>query len=199
MKTKRKTFLLMALLLTGGVASAQVKIEGNVYGGGKVGSVSQNTTVVVNDGEVGNLAYSHKKHPVDPNVYDTVVITGGAVFGGGKGDQNNPDAGTIAGNTNVEISGGQVYYNLYGGGELGSVTGKATVTVLGGQVGPAPKVVEGVYNIPIALSGLDGYVFGGGQGMSDASHESYANVGSSEVTDEIEEMQSEEKNNDEEE
>ncbi len=48
MKTQRKTFLLLALLLTGGMASAQVQINGNVYGGGNLGIVTENTTVIVN-------------------------------------------------------------------------------------------------------------------------------------------------------
>ena len=36
LKSRRKAFLLLAMLLTGGMASAQVTIKGNVYGGGEL-------------------------------------------------------------------------------------------------------------------------------------------------------------------
>ena len=74
-----------------------------------------------------------------------------------------------------------MFNNVYGGGELGSVgtfdtingnvagvvenTGKTTVTITGGQVGPAPTFVSKTgssptaydsINIPIALSGTNG-------------------------------------------
>ena len=52
LKTRRKTFLILALLLTGGMASAQVQINGNVYGGGNLGIVTENTTVTVNGGTI---------------------------------------------------------------------------------------------------------------------------------------------------
>ena len=57
--TKRKLYLLLALLLCSGVASAQVVIKGNVYGGGEGstenvehGQVTGNTSVIMNGGNV---------------------------------------------------------------------------------------------------------------------------------------------------
>ena len=199
LKSRRKAFLLLAMLLTGGMASAQVTIKGNVYGGGELGDVSENTNVKINGGTIGVLEYSHTGS--DPTVlpFDTVkLVKGGSVFGGSKGSLTDATKGLVKGNTNVEIRGGHMFNNVYGGGELGSVgtfdtingnvagvvenTGKTTVTVTGGQVGPAPKVdLEHGYNIPIALSGTNGYVFGGGKGNPDANHNSFANVGNAKV------------------
>jgi len=109
------------------------------------------------------------------------VMFGGAtmgnVYGGGKGLLGHTNAGQVKGNTNVSISGGNVYHNVYGGGALASVgtfsvsdggtnptyipisgvpynwtdgTGTATVTITGGTIG---------------ISGRDnGLVFGSSRG-----------------------------------
>jgi hypothetical protein len=45
----------------------------------------------------------------------------GNVYGGGKGILGHTEAGQVKGNTNVTISGGNVYHNVYGGGALASV------------------------------------------------------------------------------
>jgi hypothetical protein len=174
-------------------SSVPTIIKGNVYGGCEFGKVHDSTSVNISGGRIGVIAYQKKTGSTD---FDTIVhITGGMVFGGGKGYKDNDyrEAGIVLGNTHVTLSGGHVYYNVYGGGELASVglresytytgtfngasttftdykpvagTGLATVTVKGGQVGPAPREETG-YNIPIGLNGVDGYVFGGGKGVSE--------------------------------
>ena len=53
-ESRRKAFILLSgLLLAGGMASAQVFIEGNVYGGGNIGEVTESTSVTVNSGTIG--------------------------------------------------------------------------------------------------------------------------------------------------
>ena len=107
----------------------------------------------------------------------------------------NREAALVTDTTHVTISGGHVQRSVYGGGEVASVglreqynyeynavqftdyrpkqsvahadsTGVAIVTIMGGQVGPAPKV-DGTHNVEIGLNGVDGYVFGGGKGIGD--------------------------------
>ena len=164
-------------------------VYGNVYGGGEVGQVSDDTEANVVSGQVGTIDYTDANND---GTFDGVThTTGGKVFGGGKGLASVVEAARVKGNSNVNISGGHVLYNVYGGGELASVgqhtevhadpgdpesavidfapednTGLAKVNVTGGQVGPAPKVESG-YAIPVGLDGTDGYVFGGGQGIGD--------------------------------
>ena len=80
---RRRTFFLMALLLMGGMASAQVNIEGNVYGGGYDGTVSDSTTVTVNGGTVGRkLTLEERKTDSSGQI---VRINTGNVYGGGDG------------------------------------------------------------------------------------------------------------------
>ena len=186
------------------IASDEAVVPGNVYGGGAMGQVKGSTDVKITAGIVGTIAYdwkdSTKQHQFYQNNYpmDTLFHTsGGMVFGGGKGDKGFRDAGLVRDSAKVTLRGGQVLFNIYGGGEVASVglrdavydsnneivdfkpktdshgadsTGLAMVTLLGGQVGPSPKVgtFSGqAYNIPNGLNGLDGFVFGGGKGIGD--------------------------------
>ncbi len=172
-------------------ANAQAAVMKHVHGGGELASVKGNTTVNINRGTIGTIGYRRKKETLESQPLDSIYhVTGGSVFGGGEGDSTYAAYALVDGNTNVNIKGGHVYYSVYGGGELASVTGKATVNVTGGQVGPAPRIELPDYNVEIGLNGVDGYVFGGGQGIgSDTIKPSYpygkyyqhANVGSAEV------------------
>ena len=164
--SRRKTFLLMAMLLTGGMASAQVAIKGNVYGGGELGVVTKNTNVTINGGTIGT------------------ENSGGSVFGGGEGSNSDHNAARVNGNTTVNLNGGKVLFNVYGGGNLGSVgvgnvddktTGVAKVIASGGQVGKDSGVTTTGPN-----AGLDAYIFGGGKGFAEG-HTNFANVDSTYV------------------
>ena len=194
--------MLLAMLLSSGVASAQIHVKGNVYGGGELGKVTENTTVTVNDGTVGEIQYDRKQGTSDTAPFDTIIHVNesGHVYGGGKGSATDSLAGWVQGNTYVTLTGGHVQFNIYGGGELGSVglvdtigsgenmdlkpkqkngkdTGVAYVKVTGGQVGPTPRTDAG-YNLPCSVFGLDGYVIGGSKGVGNGSHDykAYANV-----------------------
>ena len=173
-KARCKFFLLAAMLLTGGVASAQVVIKGNVYGGCEVGVVSKDATVTINHGTVEQ-----------------------SVYGGGMGEIDDENKGLVQGNTNVVMSNGNVQRSIYGGGELGSVgtfltfeeltypdqsvhagevvripntcqvgTGLATVKISGGRVGKVQTLMPS----PGTSANDDdcGYVFCGGRGEADS-------------------------------
>ena len=132
LKTRRKTFILTAMLLVSGMAQAQILIEGNVYGGGNIGEVDGSTTVTVNGGTVG------KKIPlidrtIDQNLQLHSRVEYGNVYGGGNGydksitiESNvvpgfNRRAGLVKGNTNVTIKGDAVVRRaVYGGGNMAS-------------------------------------------------------------------------------
>lgn len=150
-------------------------VLGNIYGGGELGGVDEDTDVEINDGTVGVIDLTWKYNTDQSLPRDSIYhLQGGSVFGGGKGDRSNRDYALVKGNTNVVINGGNVLMNVYGGGEVASVglrnnsyqpvdnTGLASVTITGGQVGPAPQT-----NIPVGVNGFDGYVFGGGKGIGE--------------------------------
>lgn len=125
---------------------AQVVIGGDVYGGGKEGAVEDSdksipsTTVVINNGSVRTVFGGGQEGAVTGNT--TVHINGGTigaealegtpyggVYGGGEGAK-----ATVTGSTNVTISGGDNFNNVYGGGKQALLTGNAHVTLIGGQV-----------------------------------------------------------------
>ena len=124
------------------IVMAGGNVKKSVYGGGELGSVNADTHITVTGGEIG----------------DVTIERGGAeignVYGGGKGecDTEQLSAGLIKGNTNVNITGGSIYHNIYGGGAYGSVgtytynpstheniregsTGVANISITGGTIG----------------------------------------------------------------
>lgn len=162
-KKRVKAFLVTTLLLGAGVAQAQIVIEGNVYGGGKLGIITDNTSVTINEG-----------------------TTKGNVFGGGMGADTSKVAGLVQGNVTIDMNDGSVEGNIYGGGELACVgevqndgtllKGKTNINMIGGTVGkaedfPNPSVTE-----------LDedpdrGHIYGGGKGDGDSeSLKTFCNV-----------------------
>ncbi len=143
LKTRRKTFILTAMLLVSGMAQAQILIEGNVYGGGNIGEVVKtaddgtgNTTVTVNGGTVGKkLGLEERKYDKDVQI---TRVDYGNVYGGGNGYEIigtnpngspifNPNAGRVQGNTTVYVGGDAVVRRaVYGGGNIATV-GIATI------------------------------------------------------------------------
>ena len=71
-------------------------IANNVFGGGQMGTVSNNTDVQVTGAEITSLTIGHD------------------LFGGGE-------HADVKGNTNVNVTGGLIQHNVYGGGNEGSV------------------------------------------------------------------------------
>ena len=97
-------------------------VPGDVFGGGQLGQVKNDTKVNMIGGTVGTIGYVRKHNTASGAALDSIVHTsGGGVFGGGAGYPMSRDAALVKGNTEVNISGGHVLLNVYGGGELASV------------------------------------------------------------------------------
>ena len=90
---------------------SQVEVEGNVYGGGSLSPVTQNTSVTMQRTE-------------ETDSYTSVAD--GNIFGGGK-------EAAVTGTATVAINGGAVGVDVYGGGEL-ATTGGTSVTFTKGTV-----------------------------------------------------------------
>ena len=123
----------------------------------------------------------------------------GNVFGGGSGyfpyHRNHPDAlaalqakdegyadglwhreaGSVGGNTVVDITGGHILTSVYGGNECTDVAGSCTINMVGGTVG-VPRTVEQAKAHPVTC-----YVFGAGKGDQRINFNTWTNVGSTQV------------------
>ena len=125
MKTRRKAFLFVAMLLTSGMASAQVLVKGNVYGGCEQGQVTGDASVTMNGGTVGT-PLSLQERVLDNNAQILQRVDRGNVYGGGDGYSTTGsferEAGCVQGNTTVTIDGNSVVRRaVYGGGNMGTV------------------------------------------------------------------------------
>ena len=103
------------------VAVTDAIVRGSVYGGGELGAVGGNTDVTISG--TTEIGRNEVKPATDANA-GYVMFGGwrmGNVYGGGRGSEQSTIAGLVKGNTNVTISGGNVYHNVYGGGALASV------------------------------------------------------------------------------
>ncbi len=209
-KVKWKGLLLatVLLLIGSGVAQAQVKVGGNIYGGGEKANVVGNDTVrihgVHNDTILGNVYGGGLEGQVSGNAIVEMssgvvgtpgqptgtmnngvavcpVANGGRVFGGGKGSTTDHEHGLVEGNTFVTISGtAKVLMNVYGGGEMASV---GSGNLNDKNSGVATVTIEGGEVGPLDGSAHNGYVFGGGKGLNDSNdaYWNFANVDSSSV------------------
>jgi len=142
-------------------------VKASIYGGGEMASVGESTTSGETTTATGStyVSVSGGTIGIAPiTVGDNKRYFGGAkmgnVYGGGSGHGNTVRSGLIHKNTNVTISGGTIYHNVYGGGAYGTVgnfnytedpndnykvvgveslktanTGVATVTITGGTIG----------------------------------------------------------------
>ena len=148
------------------------RITGDVFGGGNEANVNTDATVNI-------CTVSHS----GTTGFEGINIESGSVYGGGN-------ASDVLGNTSVTMAGGYVFDGVYGGGLMGSVgtvssrtdgkpnfaenTGKCTVVISGGQVGPVEVALAdggmkntarhfkatGEPNGPVDY----GFVFGAGRG-----------------------------------
>ena len=203
--------------------SGTAKIFGSVFGGGANGHVNNDTEVNINGGEIGTnpdmLPDASNFYVMDPATgIDSHIIYTGNVYGGGRGIDHNEEgelsatAGRVFGNTEVNITGGRIWHNVYGGGSLASVgtftksgdvytfqdsTGIASVTVSGGTVGfedfdmngyltEMGSYPDGDPNVVIArhtdFHFNNGRVFGSGRGMAGTTYAPFAYVHETYVT-----------------
>ena len=92
----------------------------NVYGGGEYGTVREDASITMSGGTVNGSVFGGGYGSSDFNDPTTIEVH----WGGGNQLYNYTPmqwAGTVGGNTSVNISGGTVNKNVYGGGELASV------------------------------------------------------------------------------
>ena len=151
------------LNMTGGLIST------NFYGGGNAGEVLENTNVYVSSGTITCSLYAGG-NGATATVYGNtnITISGntivgykgakapnyGSVFGGGKaattGTQNSNASKAI-----VNIAGGYMYGNIYGGANTAAVYGQTEVNI-GQYVNITDNIVKGDITIL-------GTIFGGGE------------------------------------
>ena len=185
--------------------NAGAQIKGSVYGGSESGHVLGDTHVTVNGGTIGNgdsesgTPCAHWDYDLDGLVYDKYAGTstydskGGAttatdghtfygnVFGGGSGYTPYApgkwvrSAGVVRGNTLVEIKGGNIQSNVYGGNECTDVWGSCTVNMEDGTIG-VPRSATDVAALPTI-----GHVYGAGKGDKRVLFNTWTNVASTSV------------------
>ena len=152
LKSRRKTFLLMAMLFASGMASAQVLVKGNVYGGGELGCVGTYafTTDMRNFYWTNELLEANKTtYTYNSTGVSNVTVNGssavikGNVFGAGKGKDDSfwCEKGIVY-SSNVSISAGTVEKNVYGGGEVGRVETN-TLVKIGPDTGTGAPTING--------------------------------------------------------
>ncbi len=177
-------------------SNANPAIKGSVYGGGENGHNYQNGHVTVHSGTIGitdSEIDGGARYPTRGNVYGGGCGTD--TFERGEGDDKKTyydfNAGIVLGNTQVDIDGGHIVHNVYGGGAMGSVgtytfadvayntehpevpvgmpiscaanTGLCTINITGGKIGMTNATMTGH-----GTDGPDdfGHVFGAGRGYS---------------------------------
>jgi hypothetical protein len=133
------------------LAQAQIVIGGDVYGGGLNGAVgsteriTETATTVEVAGQTGNVSartvfgggkngkvHGNTKVDINGGTIGAKALEGtpyGGVYGGGEGA-----AAKVTGSTNVTISGGDNFNNVYGGGKQALLTGNAHVFLKSGIV-----------------------------------------------------------------
>ncbi len=111
--------------------SQQPLILGSVYGGGMDGHVRMDANVLVAGGEIG-LAYNtaNQTTVATNDLTSPHWVARGSVFGAGSGNGTYTDntgthqsnsAGSVTQFTTVDIEGGLIHHNVYGGGLLSTV------------------------------------------------------------------------------
>ena len=106
------------------VKTSTIKITGgtikhSVYGGGELGTVREDAKVTIEDGIIGRDVYGGGYGSDDYKTKTPITVAGYA-----QTDYTFTPmqwAGLVGGDTYIDISGGQVKKNVYGGGEMASV------------------------------------------------------------------------------
>lgn len=133
-------------------------VNGNVYGGGEIGRVDQNTVVTIGSGTSSGAGTSGGKD---------VVITGN-VFGAGAGVETHGYSALVRGNSTVTIQGNaKVDHSVYGGGEIAAV-GRYSLDSdnMPEQLKSGGDCRVNVKGYAIIGSGGVGDVFGAGMGVN---------------------------------
>ena len=142
---------------------------GNVFGGGKQGLVEQNTTVTISGGSVNQSVYGGGSE-ADVLGNTNVSMTNGYVFNGIFGGGLSGSVGTFTRSTDptdVNIFGHTAHEGCIGKPKsCAQGTGKCTIVVSGGQIGPIEVATRGMRR-PAADGGPvpEGWVWGASRGL----------------------------------
>ncbi|MBR3110401.1 MAG: hypothetical protein IKH35_04360 [Prevotella sp.] len=135
---------MMMILLSTIVAQGQIKIGGNVYGGGNHAEVKGSTKVTVSAGDIGAV--------IDPENDMSDTNPRGRVFGGAR-------MANVGGNTLVHIDGENasdyiLINHVYGGNDIAGEIGTAANVgeSLPSEVAGNPDGVDNTYNSYVHLS-----------------------------------------------
>ncbi len=154
-------------------------VTGSVFGGGENGHVKYDTKVYVKENSLVGTELIDAEHAEDENGRGRVLYRGN-VYGGGRGIDTGDagyslTAGRVYGDTFVEVSGGKIYHDVFGGGSLASV-GNETVNPTTGEVtyedtsGETEVHIKGGiigYSSTASKQGFNcGFVYGGCRGLS---------------------------------
>ena len=124
-KVLRTVITLIAVLLTGGSATAGVVVKGNVYGGGNLADVGGSVTVNMSAGTVEKDVYGGGALAnTNVNNWDATKNEG---TGGWADGMYNESTGKTTNTTTVSLTGGTIKGDAYGGG-LGQKTGFNSAT-----------------------------------------------------------------------
>ena len=153
-------------------------VIGNVYGGGQDAEVTGNTQVNICAHEVttDNTTEWQSLSTISEN-----ITIAGSVFGAGEGANTDVASAIVRGNSTIQMGGGWVKQNIYGGGKLSCVgsftfdgsdditactdnTGTAKVNIFAGKVGPETQEKPAAY----------GHVYGAGKGNDSYPKFNYA-------------------------
>ena len=158
--------------VTIGSADGAPNIYSQVFGGGRDGHVRNNTHVVVNNGFIGQPYNDFESTEAD----DYQRYHRGNVYGSGSGlgqwttGKHGMSSGSVTNKTTVDINGGRIYNNVYGGGAMASVgppridtskdyadsdLSKCIVNINGGTIGDVDIYNEHKYG---------GTIYGGSRG-----------------------------------
>lgn len=142
---------------------------GNVFGGGKQGLVEQNTTVTISGGSVNQSVYGGGSE-ADVLGNTNVSMTDGYIFNGIFGGGLSGSVGTFTRSTaaaDVNIFGHTAHEGCIGKPtSCADGTGKCTIVVSGGQIGPIEVATLGMKR-PVNEGGPvpEGWVWGAGRGL----------------------------------
>jgi len=149
---------------------------GNVFGGGKLGLIEKNTTVTISGGSVNQSVYGGGCE-ADVKGNTNVSMTDGYIFNGIYGGGLSGSVGTFTRSTDPEFVNTFFGHTTHEGciGKPTSCTqgtGKCTIVVSGGQIGPIEVATPGM-NRKAAQGGPvpEGWVWGGGRGKVESPNE----------------------------
>ena len=150
-------------------------IINNIYGGGNYGIVGGNTSVVLIGATIGGSAYAGGNGATasvygntNMNVGGTSVVgsdtsiapISGSIFGGGNAATTGISSSNNSVST-VNIVGGTIYGNVYGGANTSVVYGTADVNIGKNTVTNS--------SIPVGVVYIKGTIFGGGEANASGS------------------------------